>query len=334
MAELIIETPGMLTTVQDLGRFGSARFGMSPSGPMDSVSFRIANILVGNDPKDSALEATILGPTVRFTDDGLIAVTGADMAPKLNSRPCPRYQAVPVRSGDILQLGAITSGARTYVAFSGGIDVPLMMGSRATAVQNKVGGFEGRRLMAGDRLSLGKPAYLPADTDPRHLPLPAPYANEAIFRVVPGPQEDAFTEAGRKTFYGSTYTVSTESNRMGCRLEGSVIEHAGDGNIISDGIVAGCIQVPGSGQPIVLLQECQTVGGYAKIATVISADLSRLGQCKAGDRITFQAVTLAEAQQAYREQERVILALEERFNHSWAESFVRRIGRRLAGKTI
>lgn len=332
--ELIVENPGLLTTIQDEGRFGYLSFGMSCSGPMDPVAFRIANILVGNDHGESALEATILGPTIRFEgEECLLALTGADMGATLNGRPCPRYQAVPVKADDQLRMCAVTSGARAYIAVSGGIDVPLIMGSRSTAVQNKIGGFEGRKLMAGDRLQVGIPRYLPADTDPRHSPAPE-FAGAMEVRVIPGPQEDEFTEGGLAAFYGSEYTIGADFNRMGVRLDGPLVEHAGDGNIISDGIVPGCIQVPGSGQPIVLLQECQTVGGYAKIATVISADLGRMGQVKPGDRVRFKKVSLEEAHAAYLEQEKMLYDLDAKFNHSWAEATVHRIGQFLSGKPV
>lgn len=332
--ELIVENPGLLTTIQDEGRFGYLSFGMSSAGPMDPAAFRIANILVGNDHGESALEATIFGPTIRFEgEEGLLALTGADMGATLNGRPCPRYQAVPVKAGDQLRMGAVTSGARAYIAVSGGIDVPLIMGSRSTAVQNRVGGFEGRKLMAGDRLPGGIPRYLPADPDPRHSSAPE-YPGAVEIRVIPGPQQDAFTAAGLVTFYGSEFTIGADSNRMGCRLDGPLVEHAGDGNIISDGIVPGCIQVPGSGQPIVLLQDCQTVGGYAKIATVVAADLGSMGQLKPGDRVRFRAVSLEEAHAAYLNQEKTLYELDAKFNHSWAEAAVHRIGQFLSGKTV
>ena len=171
---LVVDNPGLLTTVQDEGRFGYARFGMSPSGPMDRVAFETANILVGNDPGESALEMTMLGPTLTLLGEGVLAVTGADMASRINGRPCPRYQAVAYHDGDRLEMGFAASGARAYLAVSGGFDVPKVMGSRSTAVQNQVGGFEGRKLKAGDRLALGTPKYLPADPDPRHAEPPTP----------------------------------------------------------------------------------------------------------------------------------------------------------------
>lgn len=294
----VTENPGVLTTVQDEGRYGYEQFGMSPAGPMDGTAFRTANILVGNPEGESALEATVLGPTLRFDQDNVIAVTGADMVPVLNGQPCPMYQAVAVKAGDRLMLGAARTGCRAYIAFAGGLDVPQVMGSRATALQNKVGGFQGRKLAKGDNVGFRAPN--PSLALPRTTPVPAPAGKEVTIRVILGPQDDAFTEEGVKTFLSQPYTVSKDFDRMGCRLEGAQIAHRADGNIISDGMVTGAIQVPTSGQPIIMLAERQTVGGYTKIATVISADLPLVGQRKTGDVIRFQAVTVEEAHELWR----------------------------------
>lgn len=295
----VTENPGVLTTIQDEGRYGYEQFGMSPAGPMDLKAFRTANILVGNPEGESALEATVLGPTLRFDQDNVIAVTGADMSPVLNGQPCPMYQAVAVRAGDRLTLGAARTGCRAYIAFAGGLDVPQVMGSRATALQNKVGGYQGRKLAKGD--SLGFRAPNPALPLPRTAPVPPPQGREVTIRVILGPQDDMFTKEGVDTFLSQPYTVSKDFDRMGCRLEGAQIAHKTDGNIISDGMVTGAIQVPTSGQPIIMLAERQTVGGYTKIATVISADLPLAGQCKTGDIIRFRAVSVEEAHRAWRE---------------------------------
>ena len=295
----VTENPGVLTTIQDEGRYGYEQFGMSPAGPMDGTAFRTANLLVGNPEGESALEATVLGPTLRFDQDNVIAVTGADMAPILNGRPCPMYQAVAVKAGDRLALGAAKTGCRAYIAFAGGLDVPQVMGSRATALQNKVGGFQGRKLAKGD--SLGFRAPNPALLLPRTAPVPAHAGREVVIRVILGPQDDAFTQDGVRTFLSQPYAVSKDFDRMGCRLEGPVIQHKTDGNIISDGMVTGAIQVPTSGQPIIMLAERQTVGGYTKIATVISADLPLVGQRKTGDVIRFQAVTVEQAHKLWRD---------------------------------
>lgn len=298
----VTENPGVLTTIQDEGRYGYEQFGMSPAGPMDGTAFRTANLLVGNPEGESALEATVLGPTLRFDQDNVIAVTGADMAPALNGQPYPMYQAVSVKAGDQLKLGAAKTGCRAYIAFAGGLDVPQVMGSRATALQNKVGGYQGRKLAKGDAVGFRAPN--PSLPLPRTAPVPAPAGREVTIRVILGPQDDMFTKEGLDTFLSQPYTVSKDFDRMGCRLEGPVIQHKTDGNIISDGMVTGAIQVPTSGQPIIMLAERQTVGGYTKIATVISTDLPLVGQRKTGDVIRFQAVSVEEAHRAWRETNR------------------------------
>ena len=308
----VTENPGVLTTIQDEGRYGYEQFGMSPAGPMDLRAFRTANILVGNPWGESALEATVLGPVLCFDQDNVIALTGADMGPALNGWPCPMYQAVAVKAGDLLTLGAAKTGCRTYIAFAGGLDVPQVMGSRATALQNKVGGFQGRKLAKGDRIGFRAPN--PALALPRTAPAPAPAGREVTIRVILGPQEDSFTEDGLNTFLSQPYTVSKDFDRMGCRLEGAQIAHKTDGNIISDGMVTGAIQVPTSGLPIIMLAERQTVGGYTKIAAVISADLPLVGQRKAGDMIRFQAVGVEDAHRLWREENRALEELRARLD--------------------
>ena len=305
---ITVETAGLLTTVQDGGRYGYQRFGVSPAGPVDDLSFRIANILVGNPRDESALEATLLGPALTFDGAGVVALAGADMGAALNGAPCPMYRAVAVRAGDRLVLGAAKTGCRTYLAFAGGLDVPLVMGSRSTCLQNRLGGLEGRKLRAGDVLAT-RPAPLPEDLDPRRA-APRTVGGGGTLRVVLGPQEEAFTREGLDAFLTGEYTVTGDSDRMGCRLEGPFIRHRTDGNILSDGMVAGAVQVPDSGRPIVMLAERQTVGGYTKIAAVISADLPLIGQCRPGDRVRFRAVSPAEAREALRLRERELAELE------------------------
>ena len=304
----LVEIPGLLTTVQDGGRRGYERFGVSPSGPMDRLSFQIANILVGNPRDESALEATIAGPTLVFDGDGVIALTGADMGAALNGTPCPTCQAVAVHAGDRLTMGTASRGCRSYIAFAGGLNVPVVMGSRSTALQNRLGGHEGRKLAAGDVLST-RPALLPQHPEQRRTAV-RPVGGDATVRVILGPQEELFTREGLDTFLTGSYTVGNDSNRMGCRLTGPVIRHREDGNILSDGMVAGAIQVPTSGQPIIMMAERQTVGGYTKIAAVISADLPLVGQCRPGDTLRFRAVSVEEAHHAWRQQNRMLEELE------------------------
>ena len=301
---LKILSPGILTSVQDGGRAGYQQYGVSPSGPMDLVSFRTANILVGNDPDEAGLEMTIMGAELEFLSPHMIALAGADMGAVLNGSRIGMYQAVPVNKGDVLKLGFALSGCRCYLAVRGGIDVKPVMGSRSTMIGKSFGGFEGRKLQKDDILSVRTQAgQLPhPETWFTH---PEPYPKgEITLRVIMGPQEERFTKEGIHTFLNSEYTVGQDFDRQGYRLEGKKIEHKTDSNIISDGVVAGSIQVPGTGLPIIMTAEHATVGGYTKIATVITADLPRIGQCKAGDRVRFCRVTVEEAQEILEEEAR------------------------------
>lgn len=297
---IVVEKGGMLTTIQDQGRFGYERFGVSPAGPMDMRSFHIANILVDNQRGTAAMEISIIGPTLRFTEPAVIAVTGCDLSPVCNGTLIPMYTAVSVKAGDVVQMSVAKTGCRAYLAVAGGFNVPEVMGSRATSIQNQIGGVSGRKLNSGDELAIGIPAPALDQIAGRALtPEKVGLQQPAVLRVIMGPQENEFTEQGIDTFLKSTYQVGNDSNRMGYRLNGPVIQHSGDGNIISDGITTGSVQVPAAGLPIIMLAERQTVGGYPKIATVISADLPKIGQCRPGDSVQFQAVSIDEAQRLY-----------------------------------
>ena len=289
---------GPLTTVQDRGRVGCQKFGVTVSGAMDEVALRVGNILVGNAQDAAALEISFLGPEIRITADVALALTGAEVAAELDGRPVPWYQAFLARAGQTLDIRHCTRGMRAYLAAGGGIDVPVRLGSRSTSLAAGFGGTEGRPLRDGDVLSVGPIVGSPARWAGRSVPgtwRPA-FASPQTIRVVLGPQDDAFTEVGRRTFLESSYEVSPSSDRMGCRLEGPAIEHAGAADIISDWIPLGGIQVPGNGKPIILVADRQTTGGYTKIATVIGPDIPKLAQLRPGDRVRFQALAIAEAQ--------------------------------------
>ena|SRR5574344_765697 len=299
---VIVEKSGALTTIQDMGRTGYERFGVSPAGPMDIRSFVLANLLVGNPKNTAAMEISIIGPTLRFTERGVIAITGCDIAPRRLGKPLEMYKTIVVEAGDVIQMGIAPSGCRAYLAIAGGFAVPKVMGSCATSVQNKIGGKDGRKLKNGDELQVGQPTVALSQLAGRALSKEKfGYDQPLTIRVIMGPQDNEFTAQGLDTFFNSIYTVSNDSNRMGYRLEGPVIEHKGDGNIISDGIVTGSVQVPTAGLPIIMLAERQTVGGYTKIATVISVDLPKIGQCRPGDTIRFQAISIDEAQKLYKD---------------------------------
>jgi biotin-dependent carboxylase-like uncharacterized protein len=289
-ATLEVLAPGLLTTVQDAGRRGWARYGVPPSGPLDETAFNAANVLVGNPPGAAALEITLDGPTLRVERECLIAVCGATFDLWVGALPVPLWHAVYVRAGRIITFGMRRSGARAYLAVSGGIALPSFLGSQATYLPGGFGGLDGRALRAGDRLPLGGTAMCdlpwragriwPVDRRP-------PYTPNPTLRVVLGPQDDYFTAEGLETFLSSAYQLTPEADRMGARLQGSPIAHRGPTGIVSDGVITGSVQVPPDGQPIVMLADHQTTGGYPKIATVVRSDLPLLAQCLPGDRVRF-----------------------------------------------
>ena len=311
---LEVITPGLLTSVQDGGRFGHQRIGMSPAGAMDLHAMRLANILVGNARDEAVLEMTMLGPKLRFTQDNVFAVMGADMGAALDGAPVPMGQAVTARAGSVLQFGAAKTGCRAYLAVAGGFDVPVLYGSKSTLLRSALGGFQGRKLEAGDDLPFAAPKASVINQAIRQLPPQPPISRSVTLRVIPGPQDDRFTKQGLETFYSSTFTVTDKSDRMGCRLTGPKVEHSTDANIISDGIPFGAVQVPGSGEPIIMMSEHQGSGGYTKIANVISVDIPLAAQCPPGASIRFQAVTVEEAQQLYLEQLAEYTRLEQVFS--------------------
>lgn len=296
---LFVVEPGLLTTVQDLGRLGYQRVGIPPSGPMDRAAFVVANRLVGNPDGAAGLEMTIKGPRLEARGDALVAVTGAEMGFTVNGRPAPAWTAVRVRAGDVLGFQMASAGCRAYLAVAGGIDVAPALGSRATYLRGRLGGLGGRALRKGDALPVGS-APVPGAREGRTVPparRPA-YPAEVECRVILGPQADRFTDEGIAAFLGGPYEVTPQADRMGYRLKGPVIAHARGHDIVSDGIPLGGIQVPGEGQPIVLLVDRQTAGGYTKIATVISVDIGRIGQTRPGQRVRFRRVELVEAHAA------------------------------------
>ncbi|EEG72664.1 biotin-dependent carboxyltransferase family protein [[Clostridium] hylemonae] len=295
-----IVIPGAFTTVQDAGRYGYQCFGIGPSGVMDEKAYADAGYLVGNEANEAVLEAALFGGVMEFTEDTVVAVTGADMEPKLNESPISMNTPIQIKASDSLSLGMVKTGCRTYIAFAGGIDVPAVMGSRSTNVKCRLGGYEGRALKAGDELPLGTGKSY-EEVKGRKIKAQE-YPSEINVRVIPGPQDDYFTEEGKKTFYSGVYTISEQSDRMGCRLDGPVIESRNGTDIVSDAIALGSVQVPADGRPIVLLADRQTTGGYAKIATVCSFDIPKIAQGKPGDKVKFTAISGAEAERINRKQ--------------------------------
>lgn len=287
--------PGALTTVQDAGRYGYQNSGIQTSGVMDHKAYAQANELVGNPPGEAVLEATLFGGSMEVDEDTIIALTGADMEPQINGEPVTMNRPYLLKKGDSISLGMVKSGCRTYIAFGGGIDVPVVMGSRSTNMKCSIGGYEGRPLKAGDVLKIGKPYASYEEVKGRQVKA-QDYPPLIEVRVIEGPQAEYFSEKGKATFYGSAYTISEQSDRMGYRMEGEPVESVNGTDIISDGIAFGGIQVPASGKPIILLADRQTTGGYAKIGVVCSFDIPKLVQGKPGDQVRFIRISVEEAQ--------------------------------------
>ena len=304
MAFIRIIKPGLLATVQDLGRWGHQAAGVPVAGPMDPYSHRLANLLVGNGEHAAAIETTLIGPEIAFETPAIFALTGADLSPRLDGKPLPTNTVCEAPAGGVLSFGARRRGARTYLAIGGGVQVPEVFGSRATHLISAMGGVSGRALRAGDRLETGEPVRPGPRVGRRLPPVVPPPEGGAIVRVRPGPQSEYFTEQALQTLETARFTISTRSDRMGYRLDGPPLAHARGADIISDATPLGVIQVPASGQPILLMADRQTTGGYPKIATVITADLALAGQLAPGDWIGFRACTLREALKALIEQER------------------------------
>lgn len=300
---LKVLNPGLLTTVQDLGRWGYQAFGMPVAGAMDRLACKTANYLLGNRPTAAVLEFTMMGGEYQFLTNTYIALTGANMMPMLNGIPVSMWSTIKIASGDVLTLTYAKTGCRCYLAVAGGLDLPLVLGSRATYTRAKVGGLEGRALKKTDIINF-LPTELPTQ---KLLQLPTELQpvqpKQIILRVLLGPQADDFTEQGKKALFSNIYTISNEADRMGYRLEGEVIEHATKPDIVSDALCQGAVQIPGHGRPIIMMADRQTTGGYTKIGSVIGSDLRLLAQAKPGDEVSFQEVTDSEAVVALAEEQ-------------------------------
>ena len=309
---------GLLTTVQDKGRTGYQKSGMPVAGAMDSHAMNLANILVGNNRSSAVLEATVQGPAIEFTEAAVIAVCGGNLSPQLAGAPLPMNRAVAVRAGEVLRFGAPVAGCRSYIAFAGGLDIPLVMSSRSTYLKAGLGGFRGRRLQKGDEIGLtASRAKLPG-MEARVVPeemLPD-YRHEADIRIVLGPQDDYFTEYAMMGFFHDFYTVTNACDRMGYKLDGRKLPHVQleDGNIISDGVAFGSIQIPPDGLPIIMMADHQTTGGYTKVGAVITVDLPLVANMQPGDKIHFVKVEIDEAQYLLRERAKALSAFDGRLN--------------------
>lgn len=322
---LRVVKPGALSSLQDLGRAGYQRFGVIAAGVMDEWSHRVANLLVGNERDEATLEITLMGPSLAFEAPALVCVTGADLSPRIAGRAVPMNRPVLVRNGAQLDFGARVSGCRAYLAVHGGFAVEPVMGSRSTYLRAALGGYEGRALRKGDLLAIGGSnhlrlypglgAALEASGEPfvsfaesRFAPVRHPFAGQVegapAIRAITGQQWEAFDDEARKSFFGSPYIVGLNSDRMGFRMEGPALGLRAPLEMISQGVSFGTVQVPPDGQPIVLMADRQTAGGYPKIASVAAVDLPLLAQCLPREAVRFERISLDDAQ-------RLILAREE-----------------------
>lgn len=312
MTAISVQAPGGFTTVQDRGRFGFQQMGVPASGVLDTFAFHVANLLVGNQETCAVLEITVMGPKLEITREMDIALTGARMGITLNDSPIEQWRSIRVKPGDILTISMVQQGCRAYLAVSGGIKVPMIMGSYSTYVGGKIGGFSGRPLRQGDLLETHDARLLKTS---RTLPsqyIPQ-YPSLAVIRAIPGPQ-DTYFDMDKTPLFDTDYMVTAKADRMGYRLQGNALPIRPDmpKSIVSEPAMPGSIQIPPDEQPIILLVE-QTVGGYAKIATVISTDLARVAQTTPGDTIQFEKVDLKTAHALYAEDTRQRMKVRELF---------------------
>lgn len=312
---ITVVKPGLLTTIQDLGRYGFQKYGVVVSGAMDTFSFRIANLLVGNEENSPAIEMTLIGPSLHFHEDSLIAICGGDLAPSVEGEPIEMWRPIFIKKGSILKFNAGKQGCRAYLAVAGGFSVASIMGSTSTYVRGKMGGVDGRALKANDRLLLQSPSQIAKgilkellmnESTAVNWKIPYKYKSDPIIRVLKSRQYHLFREDSQESFFQKSFNITTDADRMGYRLNGPLLLLEKKEEMISEGTVVGTVQVTPDGNTVILLSDHQTTGGYPKIAQVITVDLPLLAQLKPGDRIEFKEVTLEEAHRLLLEKEQYI----------------------------
>jgi antagonist of KipI len=316
---LKVHRAGILSTLQDLGRYGYQRFGVPVGGVMDEYSHRLANLLVGNAEPEATLEITLAGPSLEFTQDTLIGICGGDFVPKLDGKSVPAARPVLLRKGCVLDFGTCRLGCRAYLAVAGGFDVPLVMGSKSTYLRGGFGGFEGRALRRGDLVPTGEagPGAYPGLRGQLGAGAPFAYprwsvnANSAFLahghhriHFVPGRHWELFTPDSQEQFSGAQYRIAPDSDRMGYRLEGPTLSLHQPTEILPEAVTFGSIQVPPDGRPIVLMANRQTTGGYPRIGEVVTVDLPLLAQLPPGDTLRFEPITPEESQRLYLQRDR------------------------------
>jgi len=330
-----VMSPGLLTTIQDLGRFGYQKHGVIVSGAMDPMSFRIANLLVGNRENEAALEVTLTGPKLHFKEHSLIAICGGDFEVRINHEPVPLWRPIWVREGSILQFGKLKDGCRSYLAVHGGFHVTQLLGSRSTYLRAGFGGYQGRALRKGDILHTNTPTL----SDEKWVQGVVGISNETMFRTVPwvinkqalalsanseasirmirGPQYDAFTPDSQAMLATQRFRITPQSERMGYRISGPILKLKERVEMISEPVCFGTIQVPPNGEPIILLADRQTTGGYPIIGYVASVDFPILAQLKPGDQLHFEEITVRQAQQLMIEREKAVKVIKLALEQFW-----------------
>ncbi|ALC85791.1 KipI antagonist [Bacillus sp. FJAT-22090] len=307
---------GLLTTIQDIGRYGSQKFGVIVSGAMDSYSLRLANLLVGNKENEATLEITLFGTTLQFDEDTLISITGGDFLPTIDGKKVLSWRPILIKKNSVLKFNSAIKGSRAYVAFAGGIDIPEIMESKSTYLRANIGGFKGRALQKGDIFSVGEVSEIAEKLIEQLKNSDATWSvdfNNLIrfeqnqyIRVLKGTEFNRFDQKSQNIFFEKPYTLTVQSDRMGYRLDGPTLSLAENFELLSEGVTFGTVQIPSNGQPIILMADRQTTGGYPKIAQVITADLPSLAQIQPTGTIRFKEVTLAEAENEIFKNEQLI----------------------------
>lgn len=324
---ITVNRPGLLTSIQDLGRYGFQKYGVIVSGAMDRNSLRIANMLAGNKEGNGVLEITLMGPSLLFEEDTLIALTGADMSPEIDGEAVPLWRPVYVKKGSVLDFKACRTGCRTYLALAGGFALEEVMNSQSTYLRGEMGGYKGRALKAGDQLEAKEMSpwasklfhELKAKAGTRSFLTPSwqvqvdsfvSMKKNPVIRAIRGGEFDRFTKESQTRFFEHSFRITPKSDRMGYRIEGPALQLEQPFELLSEAVAYGTVQVPNDGNPIILLADRQTTGGYPKIAQIATVDLPVIAQLKPGENIRFQEITLEEAEQLYLKQEQELEQLQ------------------------